>query len=288
MAWNVPTPDITHNNEDGFRFKATTTEHQMADPWDVSAHTWHELDASTAEDWGGFRVNVTNNGRVHGLFHVAIGASGSEVIIADLPLYTGGEINTISMDVTIPIPAGTRISAACSQDVRSNITGQIVGLKASLFSATPSFTRLECGPFDLSPGNYGRWATVDSGGSADTWGAWTEVSMATSNYSNNPLKGGSLSHDYAYFGVMCNDNFNLAQQVNHSWFDFAKGAASSEVTIIEQLKDFYLTEERPVLSSAIQWFPSDLVSGDRISVRKRCNITDATDRVSGVLLFGLR
>lgn len=260
-----------------------TADQRITTPNDPTSITWTEITPSLAADTAGFMVNIGRSSR-QGIFWVGTGAAGSEEIIAILPANVDDK-QPLSMFVPVPVNAGARVAVglAC-EDSGITWNGQLTFIKASIVDNVPPFSRMEFGPFDLLSGsNYGKWATVDPGGTANTKGSYTEISEDAGNV----LNGDSVAHDYAYFGFLVNSQFNGAVTGNNCLIDIAKGAASSEVHILE---DYYLNanSSEVVSTGGVVWTPGSVSMGDRISARLQCDITDATDRLKGFLLAGLR
>lgn len=276
------TAPVNSGTSKGFSF---TSQVRVANPI-ASNITWTEVVASTSEEWGGLSISVVNNDR--GILFIGIGAAGSEVIIANPPVCTGLR-QPIDIFIPIKIASGTRVAVGCSCFTSATIEGQIVGYPSSKFSAVPSFTVMEFGPYDLTASSsvYGRHKQIDPGGTANTKGAYTEISLTGGNNDNNVLNGNSLANAYDYFGVMTASNFNSAQSVQDRLWDVATGAAASEDIFIP---DLYQGTDASEYSSKpnILFDPEGAVSGARISARMQSSITDATDRIGTALLVGLR
>lgn len=95
--------------------------------------SYAQLNASTSRDYLGFiiRISVATSGTPadRALLDIAIGASGSEIVIVpNIPIScaAGGSsgIQSIFMGpFFVPIPAGTRIAARIQADAASNTTG---------------------------------------------------------------------------------------------------------------------------------------------------------------------
>lgn len=262
-------------------------DQNTAAPFTASNNTWTQITASTSQAWGGFWITVqTRSTNETGIFNVAIGAASSEVIIATMGIsaYYGRHYH--SMYVPIPVASGTRISVAAHRGATgANVTGQIIGIPATSFDATPAFTRMECGPFGLSAdANYGRGVIVDPGATNDTKGSWTELSYAGSG---NLINGDSLSQAYEYIGIRANADFNVT--ANRSWLiDFAHGASGLETIFAGDLNYYQVSYDNSAPMPEIL-FPWNRASGDRIAARAAVNdASSGTARNIRCLLYGLR
>lgn len=260
-----------------------------ADPFTNTGLTFTQITASTSEDWSGFYVSSAQGSP--GILTIWTGASSSEVLIASMP----GKNPMLAQDavfmyVPIPVPSGTRLSVAFASAGTATINEvQISGVPSSNFSVEPTFTNMDCGPFLLSGSGvtYADSATVDPGGTANTLGSYTELShTGGGNDANNILNGDSLGQTYEYLGFLFSDNKQNQTEQDRLW-TLAHGAASSEVDFITELYDRLHNAETNMLNHVI-WIPWGRSSGDRISARMQCSITDAADRLGQVWIFGLR
>lgn len=265
----------------------------VADPFDPSQFTLGEIVNSTAEDWAGFYVNThqRNFDTDYGIMIVCKGAIGSEVRVASMPYlgYNRADYR-MSIYVPVPIPAGTRLTVGASSIALITIECQIVGVPSSNFAAEPNFTVMDCGPFNLEGdvATYALTPTVDPGGTTNTKGPYTELSITGGvNSGNNVLNGDQLDHQYGYLGFLIGDNRNPASRSRAMLYDLAHGAAASETNVLTELCASGDSQETggPI---GVVWIPWDRPAGDRIAARMQSSTSDATDRVGSVLMFGLR
>mgnify|MGYP001150944223 CR=1 FL=1 len=286
MANYDPQPVVSANSK-GFDFAPQT---RVAAPFTESNMTWVEVENSTAADWAGFYLTYLADTGVSapaGIFFVATGAASSEVRIATVPMTTSRSVPLIDIFIPIPIASGTRISVSATAEGGSSLRGQIIGVLSADFDAEPTYTAFECGPFNLAASaEYGKWVPVDPGGTTNTKGSYTEISQTS--HTNNVLNGDSLANTYDYFGFMLNTNWNSAMGFAWTLADLATGAASSEAIYAADATLRHSVAEQSAYATPIMTKMSGAASGARISARSQCSITDATDRVIGVLLFGVR
>lgn len=270
---------------------SAVSNQDLADPWDVSTVTWTELVASTSEDWAGFYLNIGDDSGIQSFNMIALvatGAASSETIVAST-FVMQSYYNPTSFDFfPIAIPSGTRISAAVVSNTSHAVDAQIIGVPASPFTSTPSFSRIECGPFDLdnwnTVANNGFFLSLDPGETSNTKSAYTEVSFTGgTNNGNNILNGDSLSaYEYIGFKFKYGSTQNAAADF---MVDIARGAASSEVLIAE---NFYTRGGFGGPSaSSIMWVPWGRASGDRISARIQSNVTSASSRYLQMIMYGI-
>lgn len=238
-----------------------------------SEGSWSELIASTdadADTLTMFFYLSSGGGTVDEVsIDIGIGASSSETpIIENVPfsgrLLTNGRGDVIT--IPVQIPAGTRVSARAHGD-----SAVVMGVGIMLFKGgEKSFSFSGAKGYGISA-QYGGTA-VDSGGTANTFGAWTELVAST----GETIRG---------FWVHLGHNENLT--VNVATGDFTQvgiGGAGSEVALIPYHFQIVDTTESPLCSV---FYDIEIPAGTRIAARRQCSDTDATDRVRTVALVGI-
>lgn len=116
-------------------------------------------------------------------------------------------------------------------------------------------------------------ATVDPGGVANTYGAWTTVVTETTN----PIK---------YLAACLSGRGNNALSTGNFNFDIGIGPVGAEVSIAEGIGFFSSTVNDQMLPSAIDFYPL-IPSGSRIAARGKSTLTDATDRLFDICIIGM-
>ena len=161
---NLATSQALYDGSSGYR---------EPDLYNAATRTFTEVVAATPLDWGGFYV-WSKAERV-GWLSVAVGAAGSEVIIATIQVSISAPR---SFYVPIPVAAGTRVSVAHAGWTAGKLWAGVSGVPASSFDTVPSFTRLEVGPIYLDGGwtDYIYAVDVAAPGADNTKGAFTEIS----------------------------------------------------------------------------------------------------------------
>jgi hypothetical protein len=234
---------------------------------------WTQLVASTSVDLAGlwFSTLAFGSASTPRLVDIGIGAAASEqVLVANLTSQQGGAgASTEGDSVFIPIavPAGSRLSAryqatntAGTQYV--NLTGQIGG---------PSYSNVDTyGATTADSGGI----VIDPGGTANTKGAWVELTSSTAR-----------RHRALIVGVSSRGNVDLS---SNEWLvDIATGAASSETVRIANVhlrSDVQGDSMGPQLIGPID---VDIAASSRLAVRASSRINDATDRLFDVVLYGV-
>lgn len=256
-----------------------------ADPWNASAFTWTQIIASTPEAWRGLEVTVANAVN-RGPVHVAVGASGSEQIIASIDADTR---HPRSIYLPVAVAAGSRLSTAAAMNTTVGYDISLTGYPSTLIPNAPTATRLDCGPFNLNGqfGDYGLLFRYDPGSTANTKAAWAEINPAGNNYANNVLRGDDLDYQYSHVGFSFRKSSTWTGG-NPNWtIDVAYGASGSETLILED-HPIAANSASDVVQAGIIWVPWGRAAGDRISMRAACSVTDSTARVLDVVLYGLR
>lgn len=235
-----------------------------------------ELVASSLFDATGIVLNI---GKAHStqadfLVDIAVGAASSEQIIIENLLICKSSLVWAYADqlyVPISIPAGTRISA------RMQTTDTIEYLDISAYLqhggcfADDTFSICHSmGPDTSDTGG----VVVDPGTTADTKGSYAQI-VASSEF------------DCEQIIVAMSGRHNSSNTTHVGLLDIAVGAAASEQVILSNIS--YVTHGghdiiRPNLLGPI---PFHVPAGTRISARCQSSITDATDRLIDVALYGI-
>ncbi len=237
--------------------------------------SYFELIASTSFLVSWFQVYTvyqTSNGSLNTwLFDISTGAAASEVVlVADCLWNTmDNQGGYAPLEFIVEIGNATRVSARCQ--IETGDTPDVFGMEL-LIAENANIVG------DDSPVTYGaNTATsggvdVDPGGSANTKGAYSELTASTSAIFN---------HATIVLGNQDNDG-----RSNGNWLlDIATGAAASEVVGVPDL----LVSVSDTTNTFYQmgWgfgFPQVPVS-TRLSARSQSNITDATDRTFDLVLI---
>lgn len=282
MADFEPVP-FTTSSSAGF---SHTSDARLADPFDPTTVTWTVVDSSTTDNWGGFWIIISTGNTVSkGIFLVATGATSSETIIASCPTSWDTSAMGFSLYVPVAVSSGTQVQIGISSETSQAYQGQIVGIKSSIFDATPSFTVMESGPYSLAnDADYGRWYVYDPGATTNTKGSWDTLTYTGGNNANNVLNGNSLANAYDWIGCLYNKNFNTGQGNYYHLCDWGYGATPT--LIYENVATRFPNTERG--QAPILWTPSGAAASAVMKFRAQANANDINDRLMGVIMFGLR
>lgn len=242
-----------------------------------SAHTkgsWAEITASTPINADAVIVVLRGASGADTLTDIAVGASGSETVIFENLYHGNGTSPSIGHGATytipVSIPAGTRISARSQGHAASqNLKVDLYLMKGG--AAFPS-ARGRVTAYGANTADSGG-TLVDPGATANTKGAYKEISASTANpvaamIAAFPLVGDATGANADYL------------------VDVAVGAAGSEVVVIG---DFHFAScstgnaHHPI---ATPTFQVSIPAGTRIAVRAQCSISTA-DRDIDVIIYGI-
>ena len=249
-----------------------------------SAYTkgsWTTIVASNPTNSAWLSLNVVtifNSGSNNFSLDIGVGASGSEVALISNMLTSSYQL-PVGSAIVIPleIKSGTRISARVSCENASDFCLLQVLSFSDTFQSTPVPKSYNTFGFN-SAANIG--VAVDSGGTANTKGAYTVITSSITN---------SIAGFFLAFDVQ--NNAGSVGIVYHL-VDIAVGAPGSEIIIIPdyQHTTYYYSGSSsgnimPVFSP---YFPIAIKAGTAISVRCASSATTTPDRYLGVTLYGGR
>lgn len=204
------------------------------------------------------------------LVDIGIGASGSEVVLVNSLYNALGTDAARCSQYRLPIklPAGTRIAARSRSNVANNAVGVVIYATASETMTVPGSSVVAT--YGATTGS-SRGTSLDSGGTANTYGAWTQITASTLYESR-----------WISIGVASGANYSLTDA--DRLLDIGIGESGSEVALLEGL---YMRDNSgaDVLIPGVWTFDVAIPQGVRLSARTKCSITNATDRKCDVVLY---
>lgn len=204
------------------------------------------------------------------LFDVAIGGSGSEVVVIPDLIASGLGGSSVRGAFTVFFPlavsSGSRIAIRSQDSTGGGQSRVAVTLVAA--GDTPGCSTFVAYGADTATS---LGALIDPGGSADTKGAYTQLTASTSAVGQ-------------YAVLVTNGSGNAAPSVALWAMDLATGGAGSETVLVPDLRGAATTDPGKWGSPAFS-FPTYIASGTRVALRASCNITDATDRKFRAALY---
>lgn len=235
--------------------------------------SYTELIASTAHDAHGIVINLmrTSAGGDY-LVDIAIGGAGSEqIIVADLLRSTlGATFSHQPIFVPIYIPAGSRISARIQSTTGSATFSMIVTLVQG-GDVMPGSEGI-CVTYGAASGDSGG-TSIDPGGSANTKGSYSQITASTTR----PI----------HWLIVAIGGQGNAARTSAGWLmDIAIGGGGSEQVIVPNIPLSSHGNTDEMFPQFIE-LPVCIPAGSRLAVRAQSGITDATDRLFDVILYGV-
>lgn len=217
-------------------------------------------------------VIISFNTEAAYLIDVAIGASGSEVIIlADLH-YSGRVDVPMFVGLPLAVPNGSRITIRCACSTASatiTATVQVLGSGMDLPVPRNIFTTYG----QVASASLGTQIDPGSSGVITTKGSYVQITSSTTRSHKGLL--------------MCIGNQGLIGATSASWLiDVAVGAPGSEVV---QISNYRVTASAAdtILPSPSPIYPVSIPAGSALSVRASCNVGTSPARLIGVVLYGI-
>jgi hypothetical protein len=230
-----------------------------------------EVAASTAfeSNRSVIAAQATNSGGVRHLLDIATGAAASESVIIPDILIEGAMNTSESAAAGYPFPcaiaASTRIAARSQGSTGS--TGVRIAITLMAAGGVPGIATFT--NYGSNTGDSGG-VTVDPGGTANTKGAYAQITASTSAV-------------VQWLIVMFGYGGNTAPNNSRWAVDVATGAAASEVVLIPDLR----TSGHPANAAhpACYELMTYIAASTRIACRSSCSINDATDRLLDIALL---
>lgn len=244
---------------------------------------WTEIIASMPADMVCMMLQISNmkNQPFQGVVDIAVAPAGSEatgMVIAGVMLGMPQPMQTSVRLPVGPIPAGSRIAArAASVPASAVFNVQITGMDGDYIGA-------------FSPGVYDTYGwsgagtvtgfSIDPGTTANTKGAWTEITAGLTN----DIQGFFLGFD-------CQSHIGNSSSVGApNLLDIGAGAAGSEVVLVP---DILVSKAPENYTAAIAPTHTGLLhipiaAGTRIAARSQSSNATASDRAFGLSFYGLR
>ena len=233
--------------------------------------SYAEVVTSTAHDCDGFLVSIagqTSNVRV--LVDIAIGAAGSEDVIVDNIPWSANQNLTVSFYVPYALPAGTRIAARCQSSTGSVVASVSVALVKGGWRTPPAGATVVTWGADTADSG---GTALDAGAAANTFGTIVQLSASTAN-------------DVKAIALQVAANANATPTAGSFVVRVMVGGSGSEVPVVDVGFRAAATADSYGPCPDF-WFPCAIPAGSRVSARAMSTVTDATDRVFDVVVFGM-
>lgn len=233
--------------------------------------TYTELVASTSRPATGLVVNICgpSNNSIWFLVDIAIGAAGSEKVIAANLALPVARAALATYFLPLSIPAGSRISFRIQATLVATIDVQVVLIHGGLQQQV--YQQLIAYGIDTTTS---AGTLIDGGAAANTKGAYVQLVASTSR----PHSGLFVMASQGYIAAFASD-------LNHL-IDIAIGAAASEKVILADYAIRGYQYGTEITASAL-WLPIKVPAGSRIAARMQSNSIDAEDRTTKVSAYGI-
>lgn len=231
--------------------------------------SWAELTDSAPVACSSFLL-IVNFDLASYLMDIGIGPLGSEQILVPDIHRSSAALMPTSFVFPVRIPAGARVVARSASTLASSSSSTCMYLMAEGFSGAIGRNRVVTyGAVTADSGG----TSIDPGGTAHTKGTWTQITAST------PAAHKGLA-------IALGNQAN-ATATGTSWlFDIAVGGSGSEQIMISNYRASASVNET-VSPSFSPFFPVSIPQGSRLAMRSQCIVTDATDRLLDVVLYGL-
>ena len=238
--------------------------------------SYAQLVAATVNDAIGIIVSIIDNSaRAQYLLDIAVGGAGSEqVVVPNLMVGPAYSNSPQGQGIFFPlsIPAGSRIAARCAADSASATLAVIVHLVRGRWAASHRADGVVTS-YGANAADSGG-TSVDPGGSANTKGSWAELVDPTTRPINQIV-------------MAVSNQKNNADTTARFLFDVGIGAAASEQVVIPDIPVAKNNNTDSLGTVVYGPWPIEIPVGSRLAVRAQCSITDATDRLSDVVIYGI-
>lgn len=243
--------------------------------------SWTEVAVSLVNDTVGLGIGLIFSNTLNTyddiLVDIAIGASGSEQVLIENIQLSGAAISNFAAmtHVVFPIalPAGTRL-AARFQHSTTSVATPIVEVSIQTFLSTFQGVQGYSGVLTMGANTADSGGTsIDPGNTANTDGAWTEITA-------------SCTEDVYWLVAKIGNQRNNVRSTAKLLLDIGVGASGSEQVIVSNFPLAISANIDGVLPNSFS-FPCRINANSRVAVRARCSITDATDRLFDIVLYGV-
>lgn len=235
----------------------------------ITANTSFSYDAITLQ------MYQTGGGGSCFLVDIAIGPAGSEQVILSnilLDSMRSAQVGAVLLDLPISIPAGSRIAARVQDPIGSGtrnlqlaVIGSSGGANFSQASAPDAVT------YGANTAN-SNGTLIDQGATANVFGAWTEMTAATSR---------NHSGVAAVLGI----NQQTTSGLSEFNIQIGVGESGAEVPIAE-MRTCLPNGSSLRLVMNVARIAAQIPVGTRLSMRSKGTLVTASDRIVTAILLG--
>jgi len=227
--------------------------------------SWVEVIASVDFDVKDLMVGVVGFSYQQ-VLGVGVGASGSEVMVAE---YTMGR-NVLDDTFIMPviIPAGSRISVRVYNDTAASFDVWVMAHENRTVNASLLLKQA------ISVTYYSRGVSVDSGATLNTYGAWTEIQDVT-------------DRDISSFMLSATTDESSNGTPRHFLFDVSLGSSGNEADNIIVSGMLLWTTNWGHCDENINYVGVPIAEGSRVSVRMKSDNNVSPRREVSFALTGV-
>ncbi|MCE9561874.1 MAG: hypothetical protein K8U57_07455 [Planctomycetes bacterium] len=231
------------------------------------SNSYGQIASATAYEWQGLHLEYIPAITGKHTVSIGLGAAASEFdLIAELLHQAGTSTSELGARLLLPlrVPAGTRVAAKSSSASAGNAVIRGVHYGAAGAVANGAFSELA--------GTASTGTAVDPGTSANTKGAWTQLSAST---------------NYPWRGLLVSFASGSTSGATVSYLaDVGIGGAGSEQVIVDNMQ-LAKNSSNGLGPSWWGWFPCDIPAGTRVAARCQCTGTSSSSRQLAVNVHGI-
>lgn len=248
----------------------TGTAHTTANAGGSNAKGgWTRIGGPTVSDSYGFILNIYTDGKSDVVIDVSTQSGTAGIFLPNLLISAPSTICD-QMFFPVFVPAGSEIW------IRGQASLSNRGVLASFMTVAPDSLNImpvfnRCTDYGVDLDNSGG-TLIDPSGSANTWSAWREMVAST-------------SYPIEQMAMLVGDLSNSIMASGFYLVQIGVGSAGNEVPIFTATMFSNINDD----TFAPRYISPILVSlpeGVRLSVRGQTQITDATDRLMSVSVYG--
>lgn len=237
------------------------------------------IGAATTVSWEAMTIFVArptgSSGGLNGMIDIALGGAGSEAIIVPDLYFAAGKLqdeHTLQLTLPLHVPSGSQLRARMAESVGNGTIDLSVAGHHSGLGGAPGFSRAVA----LFTPASSRGVAIDPGATANTKGAWAELTS-------------SCPEDVAaMFGLIGYNNDVARAAGAQALLDIGIGAAAAEQTVYPNYTFGWSTQrDGPSNCVRIPPFACGVPKTTRIAARAQAEINTAGDRTFDLALYGL-
>jgi hypothetical protein len=235
---------------------------------------WTDLVTTTPSTFTAILLSVsTGASNQHALMDIGVGASGSEEIIVPDLLFAQPIRVVAPTIIPVHVPAGSRIAIRVSSRTASGTLSVMMHGIAGNSVLPPPVSTVDAYGISASPVG---GTLIDAGATANTKGAWTQISAATSRHIRSLM-----------IAVTRADNTTTPGGSLANFMDVGVGASGSEQALITNVRYVTSVATPSLFPAMLPPIPCSIPAGSRLAVRLQSSFATTPDRTCHCALYGL-